>query len=72
MRVAIYSTRPDDRQFLARANDAGSHQLVFIVSLHYPLTPQSRHLIDAAVLTHMKRGKSSGWPLRPVSVDDLA
>ena len=30
MRVAIYSTRPNDREFLTRANDAGRHQLVFI------------------------------------------
>ena len=27
-----------------------------IVSLHCPLTPQTRHLIDAAALTRMKRG----------------
>ncbi|HLL13304.1 MAG TPA: 2-hydroxyacid dehydrogenase [Rubrivivax sp.] len=30
MRVAIYSTRPNDREFLARANGAGRHQLVFL------------------------------------------
>jgi D-lactate dehydrogenase len=30
MRVAIYSTRPHDREFLTRANDADRHQLVFI------------------------------------------
>jgi D-lactate dehydrogenase len=30
MRVAIYSTRPHDREFLTRANDAGRHQFVFI------------------------------------------
>lgn len=30
MRVIVYSTRPNDREFLARANDAGRHELVFI------------------------------------------
>jgi D-lactate dehydrogenase len=30
MRVAIFSTRPNDREFLTRANDADRHQLVFI------------------------------------------
>ncbi len=29
MRVAVFSTRPYDRQFLERANVAGRHQLVF-------------------------------------------
>lgn len=30
MRVAIYSTRPNDREFLTRANGAGRHQLLFL------------------------------------------
>ncbi|HZF81583.1 MAG TPA: NAD(P)-dependent oxidoreductase, partial [Rubrivivax sp.] len=30
MRVAIFSTRPNDREFLARANGAGRHELVFL------------------------------------------
>lgn len=30
MRVAIYSTRPNDREFLARANAGGRHDLVFL------------------------------------------
>jgi len=32
MRVAVYSTRPYDRQFLAAANDAGRHTLAFLES----------------------------------------
>ena len=30
MRVAVYSTRSNDRVFLARANDAGRHELLFL------------------------------------------
>ena len=30
MRVAIHSTRPDDREFLTRANGAGRHQVLFL------------------------------------------
>jgi lactate dehydrogenase-like 2-hydroxyacid dehydrogenase len=131
MRVAIYSTRPNDREFLTRANGASRHQLLFlearldattvsaadgaravcvfvndrldadvlqalhagavrlvalrcagfnhvdlaaaaalglavglaellarsdIGSLHCPLTPKTRHLVDAAALTRTKRG----------------
>ena len=30
MRVTVFSTRPYDREFLARANAAGRHELVFV------------------------------------------
>ena len=38
MQLAVFSTRPYDRQFLARANAAGKHELVFIEARLEPAT----------------------------------
>jgi D-lactate dehydrogenase len=58
-RVLVHDPRPDAALLAAGAQAVALDELLAssdIVSLHCPLTPQTRHLIDAAALARMKRG----------------
>jgi D-lactate dehydrogenase len=58
-RVLVHDPRPLTAAELAGAQPVALDELLArsdVVSLHCPLTPATRHLIDAAALARMKRG----------------
>jgi D-3-phosphoglycerate dehydrogenase / 2-oxoglutarate reductase len=73
MQVLVYSPRsPAPEGFETTANLAAGLQRADLISLHTPLRPETRHMIDAGALAHCRRGAILVNTARAGLVDEVA